>query len=285
MFHSCPSSALLAALAGLVLNGAAAAANPTVDPVVARVDGVELHRSDIDAARQSLPPQAQQMPMDKLYPLLLNRLVDNELVTKAARKEHLDQDPEVQRQLKREDDQLLDRTYLTRAIDNAATPEALKAKYQAWIKAKPPEEQVHARQIVVKTEEEAKSVIARLQKGADFAELAKKFSTDPNGASGGDLGWFGRNDMVPAFANAAFSTPTGQFTKTPVKTQFGWHVIQVLERRTKTPPSFEKMQPELRNQIAREVIAAKLAELRKNAKIETFGLDGKPMPAPAPSAE
>jgi peptidyl-prolyl cis-trans isomerase C len=285
MFFSAPISAPLALVAGLVLAGAAFAAGPPApagDPVVARVNGQVLHRSDVDAARQSLPPQAQQMPMEKLYPILLDRMVDNVLVTEAGRAQHLEQDPQVQEQLKRDEDQLIERAYLQRAIDKAATPDALKAKYQQWVKEKPPEEEVHAAHILVKSEDEAKSIIAQLEKGADFAALAKKYSTDPSGSSnGGDLGWFGKNDMVPEFADAAFATPKGQFTKTPVKTQFGWHVIEVLDRRTKAAPSFEEAQPQLREMIARDVIAAQLAELRKGAKIETFGLDGKPMP-PSP---
>jgi len=281
MVSSAPFSALPALVVGLALAGAALAANPpapAADPVVARVDGVELHRSDVDAAKNALPPQAQQMPMEKLYPLLLDRLVDNALVTAAGRKQHLDQDPEVQRQLKRDEDQLVERAYLERAIDKATTPQALQAKYQVWIKQKGPEEEVHARHILVKSEDEAKSVIGQLEKGGDFGDLAKKYSTDPAGASGGDLGWFGRNDMVPEFAEAAFSTPKGQFTKKPVKTQFGWHVIEVIDKRTKAAPSFDEAQPELRNLIARDVIAAQLAQLKKGAKIETFGLDGKPLP-------
>jgi peptidyl-prolyl cis-trans isomerase C len=282
MFFSAPVSAPLAFLAGLALAGAALAAGPPApagDPVVARVNGVELHRSDVDAARQSLPPQAQQMPMEKLYPILLDRMVDNALVTEAGRAQHLDQDPQVREQLKRDEDQLVERAYLERAIDKASTQEALKAKYQEWVKGKPAEEEVHARHILVKSEDEAKSIIAQLQKGADFADLAKKYSTDPSGSSnGGDLGWFGKNEMVPEFAEAAFATPKGQYTKTPVKTQFGWHVIEVLDRRTKLPPSFQEAQPELRNLIARDVISAQLADLRKGAKIETFGLDGKPLP-------
>jgi peptidyl-prolyl cis-trans isomerase C len=283
MFSSAPFRALVALLPALALSGAAAAANPPAaagNPVVARVDGIELHRSDIEAERQTLPPQAQQMPLDKIYPALLDRLVNNTLITEAGRKQHLDQDPEVQRQLKQAEDQLIERAYLTRAIEQATTPAALQARYQSWVKEQKPEEEVHARHILVKTEDEAKSIIAQLEKGADFAALAKKYSTDPGGAGGGDLGWFSRTEMVPEFADAAFATPKGQFTKTPVKTQFGWHVILVLDRRTKPVPSFAESEQQMRNLIARDVVTAKLAELHKNAKIETFGPDGKPLTLP-----
>lgn len=274
-------ASFLAVALGLAALPAAAADSPAGDPVVARVNGQELHRSDVDAAVKTLPAQARAVPMERLYPILIEHMVDAALVTDAGRKQHLDQDPDVKRQLKRDEDRLIDEAFLKRAIDKAASDSALKARYQVFLKEKGPQEEVHARHILVKTEAEAKSIIEQLQKGADFAALAKKYSTDPEAASGGDLGYFGRDQMVPEFSKAAFATPPGQFTKEPVKTQFGWHVIKVEDHRTKPPPSFEEAKPELRSMIAREVVTQQLADLRKGAKIETFGLDGKPMPAPA----
>lgn len=283
-FRSAPMLALLFAVAAAPALSAAAPAGE--DPVVARVDGVELHRSDVEAAIGGLPPQAQKVPMDKLYPILLDRLVDGALITEAARKAHLENDPQVQRQIKRDEDRIIEETYLRRAIDKAATEDKLKADYQTLVKKQGGEQEVHARHILVKTEDEAKSIIGQLEKGGDFAALAKKYSTDPGGAgNGGDLGYFGRNDMVPAFAEAAFSTPVGQYTKKPVKTQFGWHVIQVLDRRAKPAPSFEQARPQLRNDIAHQVIESTIVSLRKNAKIETFDINGKPLPAAKPAAK
>jgi peptidyl-prolyl cis-trans isomerase C len=117
-----------------------------------------------------------------------------------------------------------------------------------------------------------------LDKGADFAELAKKHSTDPGGKSGGDLGYFGRDDMVKEFTDAAFALPAGQYTKAPVKTEFGWHVIEVEDHRVSTPPSFEEARQEVTQLVAHDAVDAKLKELRGSAKIETYGLDGKPLP-------
>jgi peptidyl-prolyl cis-trans isomerase C len=252
---------------------------PPGNPVVARVDGVELHLSDVQAAQQTLPPQAQKVPLEQIYPMLLDRLVDGALITEAGRKEHLDQDPNVQARLKRYEDRLIQEAYLNRAIKQAETEDSLKTRYQKLLKEKPAQEQVHARHILVTSEEEAKSVIAQLDKGADFTELAKKYSTDPSAQDGGDLGYFGHDDMVKEFADAAFALPVGQYTKTPVKTEFGWHVIKVEDRRAGKPPSFEEAQDQLRQDLARDIIEAKLQELRGAAKIEEFGLDGKPLPA------
>jgi peptidyl-prolyl cis-trans isomerase C len=253
-------------------------AMPPGNPVVARVDGTELRLSDVKAAQKNLPPQAQKLPLEQIYPMLLDRLVDGMLITEAGRKEHLDRDPEVQDRLKQYGDRLIQEAYINRAIKEAETEDALKARYQSFLKEKPAHEEVHARHILLATEAEAKSVIAELDKGADFAALAKKYSKDPGAEAGGDLGYFGHDDMVKEFADAAFALSPGQYTKTPVKTDFGWHVIKVEDRRAGKPPSFEEAREQLTRDIAHEIIDAKLHDLRDAAKIEEFGLDGKPLP-------
>ena len=151
--------------------------------------------------------QAQKLPLDQIYPVLLERMVDGVLITEAGRKEHLDQDPDLKQRLKRYEDRLIQEAYLSRAIKSAETEDRLKARYETFVKEKAGQDEVHARHILVKTEAEAKSVIAELEKGADFSALAKKYSTDPGAGSGGDLGYFGRGDMVAPFAEAALPCP------------------------------------------------------------------------------
>jgi peptidyl-prolyl cis-trans isomerase C len=252
---------------------------PPPNTVVARVNGTELHLSDVEAAQQNLPPQAQKLPLEQIYPMLLDRLVDGALITEAGRKEHLEQDPELQVRLKRYEDRLIQEAYLNQAIKAAETEDQLKARYQTFAKDTAGREEVHAQHILVKTEDEAKSVIAELDKGADFGELAKKYSTDPSASSGGDLGYFGHDDMVKVFTDAAFALSPGRYSRTPVKTEFGWHVIKVEDRRAGKPPSFEEAREQLSRDLAHEIIDAKLQNLRGAAKIEEFGLDGKPLPA------
>ena len=252
---------------------------PPPNTVVARVDGTELHLSDLEAAQQNLPPQAQKLPLEQIYPMLLDRLVDGALIAEAGRKEHLEQDPELQVRLKRYEDRLIQEAYLNQAIKAAETEDQLKARYQTFAKDTAGREEVHAQHILVKTEDEAKSVIAELDKGTDFGELAKKYSTDPSASSGGDLGYFGHDDMVKAFTDAAFALSPGRYSKTPVKTEFGWHVIKVEDHRVSTPPSFDEARQEVGQLVARDAVGAKLKELRNTAKIETYGLDGKPLPA------
>ncbi len=253
-----------------------AAGLPPGNPVVARVNGIDLHLADVEAAQQTLPPQAQKVPLAQIYPTLLDRMIDGMLIVEAGRKQHLDQDPEVQRRLKLFEDRLIQQAYVERLLKGAETEDKLRTAYQKLIKQQAAQEEVHARHILVKSEAEAVSIINQLDKGADFSELAKKHSSDPAAASGGDLGYFGKDDMVPAFAAAAFALQPGQYTKTPVKTEFGWHVILLVDRRVKQPPSFEEAREKTQHMLARDIVATKVKELRDAAKVEEFGLDGKP---------
>ena len=131
------------------------------------------------------------------------------------------------------------------------------------------EQEVHARHILVATEGEAKDIEAQLKNGADFATLAKEKSKDPGAAEGGDLGYFTKEQMVPEFAEAAFKLDKGQISD-PVKTQFGWHVIQVLDKRTKPTPTYDQVKTQLQNYVARRAQADLVDNLRKSATIERF---------------
>jgi peptidyl-prolyl cis-trans isomerase C len=271
-----------AAVAALVFASAAAAQTAPAaegDPVVARVNGAELHRSDVAAAQKSLPAQMQQMPLEQIYTPLLDQLVTGQLISEAGRKDHLADDPEVKRRLARLEDRVIQEVWVNRVVEAAATDEVLHKRYDQFVKDHPPKEEVSARHILVEKEEEAKAVIASLDKGADFAALAKEKSTDPAKDNGGDLGFFSREDMVPEFSEAAFNLKKGEYTKTPVHSQFGWHVIKVEDRRTAAPPSFEDSKGQMTNELARQVIGDKIKDLRSGAKIEMFAIDGSPLPA------
>jgi peptidyl-prolyl cis-trans isomerase C len=274
---------LLMAAAPTMAQTPAAAAQ---DPVVARVNGTELRRSEVLAAREMLPAQVQQMPFEQIYPQLLDTLVTNMLAAQAGRKQKLADDPEVKKRLQWAQDQIIEEVYLSRYIRGAMTDDRIKARYDQFLKDQKPQDQVNAKHILVKTEDEAKAVIADLKKGADFAAIAKDKSNDPGTkATGGDLGWFTKDEMVPEFAEAAFKLQKGQYTETPVKTQFGYHVILLVDRRTAPPPSLEEARPQVVALLQRELIDQKVKELRTGAKIETFNLDGsKPTAAPAAPA-
>ncbi len=263
---------------------APAAGAPAQDPVVARVNGTEIHRSEVLAARAMLPAQVQQIPFEQVYPQLLDNLVSNMLAAQAGRKQKLADDPEVKKRLQFAQDQIIEEVYLRRYITAAITDDKIKARYDQFVKEQKPQDQVNAKHILVKTEDEAKAVIEDLKKGGDFAAIAKEKSNDPGTkASGGDLGWFTKDEMVPEFADAAFKLQKGQYTETPVKTQFGYHVILLVDRRTAPPPTLEEARQQVVGLLQRELLDQKVKELRTGAKIEMFNLDGS-KPTGAPSA-
>jgi peptidyl-prolyl cis-trans isomerase C len=255
------------------------------DPVVAIVDGVAIHRSQLEETARGLPEQYRQMPMQVLFGILLDRVIDFQLLANAAERQNLAADPGVQVALAEARTNVLRDALIRRKIEEGTTDAKLHERYDQLKKsdnfAQP---EVHARHILLKSKEDAMAVIQQLQAGADFATLAQQRSTGPSAANGGDLGFFRKDQMVPAFAEAAFALQPGQITTEPVQTQFGWHVIKVFERRT-AEPSFEDSQQQLRQDLAREIVTTLVADLHEGAKIERFNLDGSPMPAaPAPGA-
>lgn len=264
---------------------AAKAESAASDPVVLRVNGVPYHRSLILAMRAKLPPQTQKLPFEQLYPHLIDQLITMSLVTDAAKKERLNDEPMVKQEMEFAANQVLADAYFSGIMKKEITQDKIRARFDQYVKAHPSREEVEARHILLPTEAEAKQVIAELNKGADFATLAREKTTDPAGkASGGDLGWFSREDMVPAFADAAFKLKKGQYTQTPVKTQFGWHVIKVEDRRTGKPPTYQELAPKLAQQMAQETARARVQQMAKTAKIQVFRPDGSPLPPPQAAA-
>ena len=259
---------------------AASAASTAADPVVARVGGQTILLSDLKEAAQGLPHNAQEMPPEQLYPLLLDQEIDGLALVAEARRTGLDKDPAVQREVMMAEDRALETAVLHRAIAPLVTEAAVRARYDQQIANKPREEEVHARHILVPDEATAKQVIAQLGKGADFAALSKQYSKDPGAAQqGGDLGWFKKSEMVPEFADAAFALQPGQITQTPVHTQFGWHVIQVLARRKAPAPTFQEASAELRQTMIQDYVQQAVAKARAQVKVEKFNLDGSPIRA------
>jgi peptidyl-prolyl cis-trans isomerase C len=294
-------AAVLAALGGAALAGVAIAQDSTqapaaaptapapaaapataqapeakADPVIATVGGADIRMSDLRAALAGLPEDYRKLPLPQLYPMLREQLVDRKAVALMARKEGMQNDPQVQRALARSEDAVLENALLHREIEPTITEDKVKARYEATIAGKPGEQEAHARHILVDSEDEAKKLIAELKGGADFAKLAKEHSKDPGSADGGDLGWFKKDAMVPEFANAVFAMKPNEISDKPVHTQFGWHVIQVLGFRQAPPPSFEEARDQIRQQMIEEGVRKVVAQAREGLKVELFNPDGSP---------
>jgi len=222
------------------------------DDVIAKIGDAEVTEAELDAAQSELGAQFQNLPEERRRFAVLSALIDIKALAQEAKNSGLAEQPEVAARLDFERDRALHNAYFAENGAGAVTDEDLQARYDKEIAAMPARQEVHARHILVKTEEEAKAVIEELNGGADFEAVAKEKSTGPSGPEGGDLGFFGQGQMVPEFEKAAFALEPGEVSQEPVQTQFGWHVIKVEEKRDATPPSFDQVKDQLRQLVLRE---------------------------------
>ena len=235
------------------------------DPVVATVAGVEIRASELTLAEGDLDPQFARLPDEQRRVAALAAVIDIKTLARKAETEKLDQTEEFKRLMAFQRDRALHNAIFKSEVVDPVSEADIKARYEKEIAAVPPEEEISARHILLKTEEEAKAVIAELDAGKDFAELAKEKSTGPSAGQGGDLGFFTKGRMVPEFEAVAFTLKAGEYAKEPVQTQFGWHVIKVEERRESAPPAFEEVADQVRQLVMRE----RYGELIRTARSET----------------
>jgi peptidyl-prolyl cis-trans isomerase C len=261
----------------LVVAGPAIAQDAPADPVIAIVDGEPITEADLRLAAQDLGGALEQLPPEQRMSGLINGLIDIRLMARAAEAADLDEDAEAQRRLGFVRDRALRAEYLRVNVFEAITDEKVQEIYDAQVAAFVPEEEIRASHILVETEAEAVALIAELDGGADFAQLAKDSSIDlGSGANGGDLDFFGRGRMIPPFEEAAFALEPGAYTKTPVQSDFGWHIILAVDQRMSSPPTMEDLGPGLREAAARDLFLAALEELRAAAEIEIIEPEGEP---------
>ena len=246
---------------------------PAEDPVVARANGGEVRRSDVMRLLAQLPAEARGMPPEQLFAVGVERAIDRLLVAEAARNEGLGDDPDVRRRLEAAETDVLWEAYLQGRIRQELSEARIRGAYDK-IAAAATEDEVKARHILLAGEQEARAVIRELEGGADFQKLARAKSVGPSRESGGDLGYFRRAQMVAEFSEAAFAMAPGEFSKAPVKTRFGWHVILVEKRRRAEAPTMQEALPGIQQAITREILAEVLGGLRESADIEVIGADG-----------
>jgi peptidyl-prolyl cis-trans isomerase C len=245
----------------------------STDPVVAKVNGTEIKASDLAIAEEEIGQNMPPMPPDGKRDYLVRYVSDMILVAKAAEDKKITDDAEFKRRLTYVRNKLLMESLLHAEAKAAVTDAAMQKVYEDATKQMSGEQEVHARHILVETEDEAKAIAAELKKGTDFAELAKQKSKDPGAAAeGGDLGYFTKDQMVPEFAETAFRLEKGQLSD-PVKTQFGWHVIRVEDKRDRPVPPFEQVKDQIQTFVMRRAQSEVITKLRESAKIER--LDGK----------
>jgi peptidyl-prolyl cis-trans isomerase C len=276
------ASASVAVLATLLMASQPSLAQDA-NTVIAKVNGQEIKQSDVTIAEEELGASLAQMDPAARRENVIAFLIDMKIVAKAAEDKKIADGAEFKQRLAFARNRLLMDNLLNTEGKAAVSEDSMKKVYDDAIKTAAKEQEVHARHILVPTEDEAKAVKAQLDKGADFAALAKEKSKDPGAADGGDLGFFTKDQMVPEFSAVAFALEPGKISD-PVKSQFGWHVIKVEEKRERQPPAFDKVKPQVEAFVVRKAQADYVTKLRTAAKIER--LDKKAdAPAAAPDAK
>jgi peptidyl-prolyl cis-trans isomerase C len=269
-----------AALAQTAAAPAPAAAAAPADPVVATINGIQVHLSDIQSDAQNAPQQIQalqQTDPGKLYAILVNQEVNDAAFLIAAKKAGLENNPQVAKLMEEAADTQLEKAYVEAKIASAATDAAVQAYYNANVAGKPGPQQIDARHILVSTQAQAEDIINQLNHGANFAALATKYSQDPGAKDGGELGWFTKDQMVAPFANAAFALKPGQYTQTPVQTQFGWHVILCEGKRNEPTPALADVSDQIRQTLEQKAFDNLAQQARSKVKIAVFNPDGSPV--------
>lgn len=263
------------------------AARPANDPVVATVEGHMIGLSDVGRAVPSLPEGLRRLPFPTLFPVVLDRVIDHKALVEMARQQHLEDDPEARQEIEAATDRVLEGVLLRREAVSQVTEDAIQTRFARQYAGRTATEETHARHILVGSEEEARRLIDLLDKGADFAALAKQYSKDPDGAKGGDLGYFRRDQVSPDFADVAFALPPGQYSKTPIHNEFGWHIVKVEERRIVPPPSYAEMREILRKELLQEAVQKVIEQARSQVSIHKYNVDGSllaTVPDVAPAA-
>jgi peptidyl-prolyl cis-trans isomerase C len=265
---------LLAALAlimPVLASEGASAQDEVADEVIARVNGTPIRYSDVSFADEEMSAALAQLEPNVRFQYLLGLLIDRRIVALAAEEKKVGDDPAVKRRQEYFNEKALRDFYWVQLMQDRVSDEAVRAWYDKYIASAPPEQEAHARHILVDTEVKAKAIAAEIAAGKSFEDAANEHSRDGSGHDGGDLGWFAKDDMVEAFGNAVFSMKPGDISG-PVQTQFGWHLIQLVAFREMPKPAFEEAKEEIFRKLAREEGQKLIESLRKEAKIEIIGV-------------
>ena len=277
------TAAVTGAIAMLLLSALPGRAQDA-NPVLAKVNGAEIRQSDLALAEEELGPSLAQMDPSTKRENVLAFLIDMKIVAKAAEDKKVENNEDFKKRLAFTRNRLLMDSLLATEGKAATTDDAMKKVYEEASKQITGEQEVHARHILVESEDDAKAVAAELKKGADFAELAKKKSKDPGASDGGDLGFFTKEQMVPEFSAVAFTLEPGKISD-PVKSQFGWHLIKVEEKRSRQAPAFEQVKAQIETYVTRKAQADYVAKLREAAKVERMDKPAEPAAKPAEPAK
>ncbi|NMM45273.1 hypothetical protein HH303_12340 [Rhodospirillaceae bacterium KN72] len=276
--HLAAAAAIAVSAAGAMTSAVSAQAQDP-DTTVAKVNGETVTAGEVATFFAGLPREVQQTGLQPVYPLVLDEVIGRKLIVEKARATGVADSAEVQERLAQLEAELIYQFYLTQESKARVDDAAVRAAYDQWVSEQPVEEEVNVSHILVDTEEEATEIIQLVTDGTPFADLAKERSKDPGSKdNGGSYGWQRKGTFVKPFEEAAFSLEPNTFTSEPVKTQFGYHVILVSDRREVAPPAFEEVADQFRQNLAEDKIREIVEEAIAAAEIERFDMQGNPLP-------
>ena len=238
------------------------------EPVsVGTLNGETIYLDEVMQIAEQLPEEYRRQPLDTYFDQLVDDVINTRLAANAAIADGLQNEELIIEAIRIATDRILAEAYMASEVRKDVDDAAIQAAYDRFVADSDSREEISARHILVNSEEEALGLIAKLKEGADFGELAKEFSTGPSGPKGGDLGYFGRGQMVPDFEAAAFNLEIGTFSSKPVRTQFGWHVIKLEDKRIAAPASLDEMRGQIANSLSQQALARLIEEMRIDADI------------------
>lgn len=275
---------VIALAAAAVLFGALPAF-AAAETTVAIVNGTKISKKDVDNAIKELGQKLEGVDKKQVFPLVVDQIINEKLLDDASAAAKIDESADFKKRVEILKAQLVKQMYFERLLKSKVSQEQVKAAYDKFEKENKGKVEVHARHILVPSEEEAVQAIKDLDAGAKFEEIAAKRSSGPNARSGGDLGWFLKDEMIPAFSEVAFKMKPGTYSKTPVKTELGWHVIKLEEKRERQVPKFAEVELAIRSQLSQQALKAVVSDLRSKADVKLFDENGKPLNAEAAAAD
>lgn len=244
--------------------------------VAAIVNGEQITVAEIKSMYDQNPQIKSQASFEDFYNYVLDVLVNNKLTLQAATKANVQATPEYQKRLAELQDEIARQVYVEQQVLARVTDQDVKKMYDEYVAGFKSEKEIKAKHILVDDETLAKDIITKLNnKSSSFDDLAKKYSKDQP-----DLGYFTAETMVPEFSAAAFALDKGTYSKEPVKTEFGYHVILVEDVRETKPLSFDDIQEQIRMNVSRKALAEILNDMTTKADIQKFDLKGKKIEAP-----
>jgi len=257
----------------LVLSIKSVSAKEPGSIVAAKINNHVISAQDVLNAINTLPQNVKKRPLPEIYPRIVNELINQYLITKRAYEEKIDLDTNVINLIQKSKDQILAKYWLNNFVRNETREEKINQFYDNYLKSFSGFKEANASHILVKTREEAISIIEKLNKQSNFSELARIHSTGPSGKNGGELGWFAPGQMVKGFENATFALKKGETTQEPVETKFGFHIIKLNDIRDAKPKKLDEIRENIIDQITKNSLANLEKKIRKNHEITIVDFD------------